>query len=120
MSWNVAVAGEAALVTSIVDNGSLMTTLYNAGGDAYKDIDDAIAHVQQLDRNGATAAKVNLVDGASVAKYQNFTSTAQITKAAIETSCTSNVINLTNSGDYTALEITGADGSTYYMVFQQV
>ena len=120
MSWNVAVAGEAALVTSIVDNGSLMTTLYNAGGDAYKDIDDAIAHVQQLDRNGATAAKVNLVDGASVAKYQNFTSTAQITKAAIETSCTSNVINLTNAGDYTALEITGADGSTYYMVFQQV
>ena len=119
MTWTIGV-DNSVLVNSIVDFTHQSTTLYNGKGAAYEKLADAIANVQKLDRNDASKALLNLADGVTATKYQNFTTTADITADSIATTYVeADGLDLGNAGKYTALKLTTAEG-TFYMVFEQV
>ena len=119
VTWTIGV-DNSVLVNSIVDFTHQSTTLYNGKGAAYEKLADAIANVQKLDRNDASKALLNLADGVTATKYQNFTTTADITADSIATTYVeADGLDLGNAGKYTALKLTTAEG-TFYMVFEQV
>ena len=119
VAWTIGV-DNSVLVSSIVDFNHQSTTLYNGKGAAYEKLADAIANVQKLDRNDASKALLNLADGVTATKYQNFTTTADITADSIATTYVeADGLDLGNAGKYTALKLTTAEG-TFYMVFEQV
>ena len=120
VSWKINEDKSVVLVNNVFDFDHQSTTLYNGKGLAYENLKTAVANAQQLNRQDAEKALLDLVDDVTATKYQNFTKTADIVDGSIVTNyVAADGLDLGNAGEYTALELTTAEG-TFYMVFKQI